>query len=217
MSAYDPERIQKIAKITPNFLDFARSGDDIQLGMDGDPAFPPSYRGTNRPVGKIIRVTGEPGSRVCVATFRGVEKELREGETAAWNIWEFTQSGFDRVMERVQKEQAEKKAADKQKEAASSYRGVLSSGKDRRMASLSNEVVDMKKQLNHIHNIVLSVSDGLARDIKGMSDKSHEPVFAGALLKEMESYRGSSMYRGMTSKLQEDEFAFSDEDDDLSD
>jgi hypothetical protein len=211
-NVFDPSRIAKIAKITPSFLDFARPGDEIQLGMDGDPNFPAMYRGSNRrPTGTILRVEGDPGSRVCTARFGNATRELHEGNTAPGLIWEFTEKGFRGVMERQKQEQRHAK----EEKETSEYRGILGArSSTKEVSALKTELSDLKTQMSHIHNIVVSVSDGLARDIQGIVTKSHEPVFAGALLREIANYTSNDSSSGKPPAA--DNFQFSDDEDYVS-
>lgn len=213
-NVFDQSRISKIAKIAPNFFDFAASGDEIQLGMDGDPAFPPTYRGSSRPVGTIQSISGSKGSRICIGRFGGRTMELHEGNTAPGLVWEFTEAGFRGVMDRQQRLKEEREERDSYRGAVSRSRGTAASSD---VASVQQELYDLKGQVKNIHDIVVSVADGLSRDIQGMAQKTHEPVFAGALLREMSSYTQKPA-RGLShSSRATTDFQFSDDGSDLSD
>ena len=218
--AFSPERIGKIAKIVPNFLDFARPGDEVQLGLEGDPAFPASYRGTKRPIGNIQSISGARGERVATIKLKsGAVTECEEANTSPFKVWEFSDSGYQEVLARAEREAN----AHKQAQAQQQYRGAAGTSRDTAMTrqqaeryrgifakqskdtdDMKKEIGEIKKQMNHMHNIVLSVSDGLSRDIQALRQKK-EPVFAGALLSEMTAYRGAQ--KNTAQKI-----AFSEED-----
>ena len=85
--AFDPERIAKIANIVPNFIDFAAPGDEIHLGLEGDPAMPTVYRGSERPTGHIVSIRGNRGERVVEVKLKsGATMELAEPETSPFKV-----------------------------------------------------------------------------------------------------------------------------------
>ena len=203
--AFSPERIGKIAKIVPNFLDFARPGDEDQLGLEGDPAFPASYRGAKRPVGNIQTISGERGERVATIKLKsGAVTECEEANTSPFKVWEFSDAGYQEVLARAERDaRAQNEAQQRQyrgvagesqetavsrQQAEERYRGIFAKQAND-SDHMKKEIGEIKKQMSHMHNIVLSVSDGLSRDIQALRMKK-EPVFAGALLSEMTAYRG---------------------------
>ena len=215
--AFSPERIGKIAKIVPNFLDFARPGDEVQLGLEGDPAFPASYRGSKRPVGNIQSISGARGERIASIKLKsGAVTECEEANTSPFKVWEFSDAGYQEVLARAEREARAQKQMQQQyrgaaantqetavtRQQAERYRGIFAK-QNKDSEEMKKEIGEIKKQMSHMHNIVLSVSDGLSRDIQALRMKK-EPVFAGALLSEMTAYRGTPN----TSK----KIAFSEED-----
>jgi hypothetical protein len=244
--AFDPERIAKIANIVPNFIDFAAPGDEIHLGLEGDPAMPTVYRGSERPTGHIVSIRGNRGERVVEVKLKsGTTMELAEPETSPFKVWEFTDDGYKGVLLRAEtaaKERAEeekKRAAAKEEKKSTKMTAYRGSRTNRQLSlidqkfrgvvanqaaqqkQLRDEMTEVRKQVAHMHNIVLSVSDGLSRDIQALRN-SKEPTFSGALLNEMKR----SDNAGSTVKLTEKKggkdvdhapISFSDEEGDLSD
>ena len=203
-AAFDPERIKKISNIVPNFLDFAQAGDEVHLGLEGDPAMPVTYRGTERPTGVITCIKGQRGDRVASIKLKsGSTVECEEGNTSPYKVWEFTDAGYKGVLARAEVAAEQRKQSEQQKSAqvyrgatkpadkADStstaierrYRGVLAKQAND-TAEVRREMGEVRRQMSHLHNIVLSVSDGLSRDIQALRSND-EPVFSGALLTEM--------------------------------
>lgn len=243
--AFDPERIAKIANIVPNFIDFAAPGDEIHLGLEGDPAMPTVYRGSERPTGHIVSIRGNRGERVVEVKLKsGATMELAEPETSPFKVWEFTDEGYKGVLLRAENaakaraEEEAKRAAAKQEKSTkvTAYRGSRAAGQlsvlDKKFRGvianqaaqqkqLRDEMSEVRKQVAHMHNIVLSVSDGLSRDIQALRN-SKEPTFSGALLSEMKRSDDAGSTVKLTEKKGSKEvdhapISFSDEEGELSD
>ena len=52
---YSSDRVDKIARIMPSFTDVARTGDQVHLGLVGDPMFPEEYK-NDRPMATISNI-----------------------------------------------------------------------------------------------------------------------------------------------------------------
>jgi len=221
---YHPERLEKIQQIIPSFLDFARPGDEIELGLDGDPSYPVKYRGANgRPKANVVEIEGPRGSRVLHAKLQGSGRtiELAEDETSAQKVWQFTDAGYNKVLARTEAETAMR--AQKQAKEAE-YRGILSKGgaSSADMKQLRGDMQEMKQQMGHLHGVVCAMAEGLSHDVSRLSQGGRQDaVFANQLIREMATYRGalqdkegaaSTSYRG-AKKAQAPVIEFSDEED----
>lgn len=100
---YHPDRIQKITTIMPQLIGFCQPGDEVHLGLEGDPAFHGAYRGADRPTGTISEVRGvAPDREVDIALYSGTKITYHEGEISPKTTFEFTDAGFKGVLERVE-------------------------------------------------------------------------------------------------------------------
>tara|TARA_B110000046_G_C12972861_1_gene389731 strand:- start:942 stop:1538 length:597 start_codon:yes stop_codon:yes gene_type:complete len=192
--AFAAERLQKIDNIMPNFYSFATQGDEVTLGLEGDPMFPASYRGEKRPVGNIVKLQGQAGERsVEIRLKDGTTIVAEEDETSAKKVWEFTDEGYRGVVQR-------QRANLKQEKEAVRYRGIFGENN-----ALQKEFVDLKEEVETLRKVMFTAVEGLAEDV---SNSSADAKFAGALMKEMREYNAT--YQAIEAK---ETFDFSDDDD----
>lgn len=208
MSAYDPTRISKISTIMPNLINFCRPGDQIRLGLDGDPAFDDSYRGSTRPHGTITRIEGEtPHRQVHIQLSSGREMTYEEGETSARKVFELTDEGYRNVLERTKAEAMARNgsSADVADDLESKvgwstvvdgYRGTSRSlddvrlqfrGTEASISQLKEQMSQMTTQMDQFASSMINLTDGMTADIVKLSNKigNPEPTFAGALQTRM--------------------------------
>ena len=108
INLYDPKRIEKIASVQPRLCSFASEGDEITLGLKGDPAFPYEYR-NSRPIGTINNVEKKNDSMIVHATLQNGENVMLSSNTmSAYDTWEFTEKGLKNVLKRQQNDKDEK-------------------------------------------------------------------------------------------------------------
>lgn len=127
--AYDPERVAKLADIMTKFTSHAQVGDEIYLGIAGDPEMPARYRGSERPKGVITKIKNE-GSELATLRVRldtGKTIDLPSHNIAGDRVWEFTDSAWEKVMSR--------------NVADNSYRGSSTSNED--LSALRSDIASL--------------------------------------------------------------------------
>ena len=192
MAAYDSQRIEKIAKIMSSFLDFSAVGDEVYMGLEGDPCLPTVYRGAERPEGLISRITGQPGAREVEITLKGSGTKVyhREFDTQPTRTFEFTDAGYRGVLERA------KAAAAARNPSAQPYRGVEG----------ATQIKGLEDKLNMMHNTFVKMASGFAQDMTSLAAqmKMGEPTFSGALVREMTAYRNANSQGSPNAHLDDD-------------
>jgi hypothetical protein len=108
---YDSDRLSKIAEIMPKFASHAQAGDEIMLGLEGDPSFPSEFQ-ADRPMGTIVKVKETPnGNALKVKMSTGKVVTVHPNSFDPKMVWEFTDDSFQNVLQRSLKQQAEPEPA----------------------------------------------------------------------------------------------------------
>jgi hypothetical protein len=194
---YDSERISKIGTILPGLTQYIQRGDELCLGLEGDPMYP--YRGTERPTG-IVRDVETDGDTTYITTDMndGSTRKLSSRTVGAFDTFEFTPSGFEKVLKRE-----EEKAARSESLSGSSYRNAAgdSSRLESQMEVLRNENDAFKKTIvSTLREIAAEVAQlgtearletkfcsSLAQKYDDMMEARAESAFRGTLPGESES------------------------------
>lgn len=213
--AYDADRVERIGRIMPTFLDVAQPGDEIYKGLLGDPAFP-EYRGS-RPTGVVESVTGERGYRCAnLRMSDGSLDTYHEGESAAQRVFEFTESGYQKILAREEAEAARYRAASRSAEEESSRpeTRLVDEATAKKVETMYRGMQKMERRINECYRsmqnqnrVLVHISNGLARDLQSVyrqvsslsSASPPEPLFAGTLLREMSQFRGSTTHDDVSS------------------
>ena len=96
---YDTERIRKISQIMPEFSNVARPGDEVYMGLEGDPCFP--YLDCKRPVGVVQHVDSSNADETIVTlNIDNVQKKVSSLSLSPRDVWEFTDKSFRGVLQR---------------------------------------------------------------------------------------------------------------------
>ena len=100
-SLYDTERVKKISQIMPEFAKVARPGDEVYMGLQGDPCFPQEYL-SERPTAIIdnVDLSNPEEAFVTLKTNRGEEKTISSLSLKPNDVWEFTDKAFRGVLDR---------------------------------------------------------------------------------------------------------------------
>jgi hypothetical protein len=197
---YDPERIQKIGEILPGLCQFARSGDEIALGLVGDPEFPTSYRGS-RPVGVIESIDEENDATIVKARMEdGTLMSLPSTTIGAFNSWEFTDKGFEKVLVR---EEERARAESSLRNPPTEYRGA-SDNIDSRMNQLEDALRRFELTQNSFRKTVVSTFKEVASDVNRLSQTTgSEAKFCSSLsarYEDMMQARAESSFRGASER-----------------
>ena len=199
-NVYDTDRIEKIARITPYFSSVAEVGDEVLMGLEGDPAFPQRYN-TNRPVATVSNIDKSADGHVITFTHKdGTEQIINSQTIAPTEVWEFTDRTFENVLNR-ERMRAEQSMYDIPE---TEYRG----GTDdliQEIRRLRNELEAEKQLTRNFHNVYIETLNELTRDMVSL-ESGGSTKFCKTFGNEYERMRAeSSMYRGAQSYESEEE------------
>jgi len=193
---YDPDRIKKIASIMPQMFDLIQPNDEVQFGLVGDPCFPASFRGTDRPTGRVETVTGERGSRIAtIKMSNGDLQQVQEDDTSSTRLFELSDRGFKGVMERKRKEVAAASAVSSADEPAqtesSEFRGLFGNDMKKELKELREIVESTDKRLKGYAATTNKAMGMLAEDVTRLH--AGAPIrFSGALIKALDGLNKST-------------------------
>ena len=190
---YNPERVKKIGEIMPGLLGYAEPGDEITLGLHGDPEFPSAYRGS-RPVGIIKNIKNENGTTIVEARMDGGEiLNLPSTSIGAYDTWEFTDKGFKNVLKREEEKASRSEGA---------FRGSVneSSSLEHRIQKLEDSIRKIELNQNSFRSTIVSTFKEVANDVHSLGEKQGlETKFCGSLVGKYNTYakkEEEKMFRG---------------------
>jgi hypothetical protein len=189
---YAPERIDKIKQIMPNFARVAQPGDEVYMGLEGDPCQPANYRGTNRPVSVISNIVPgkSPGEFMISMHPKNDAKNVQTFSSSTINqheLWEFTDPSFEKVLAREQM---------KSNRAESSM--APHSNPASEMQRLRSELSAHQAEAKVFNNTIIQTMSELANDIVKL-DKAGDAQFARTFRSEyskLHRSEDSNLYRG---------------------
>lgn len=210
-SVFDQDRLSKISNINASFYGVARVGDEVHMGLEGDPANP--YTDMARPTATIQDVKNV-GTNVHIqlGMADGTTKMVDKYTISPGDVWEFTDASFANVLDREQKAQASRAEAMMMKSAPvdKKYRGV---------DSLTSQIEQLRADLNaerelvkSFHNTYIASMSELATDICKL-DSNNEANFCRTFKKEYDSmmnraegkFRGTSQAAAAEDSMSEDD------------
>ena len=202
-NVYDMDRVEKIARITPYFSSVAEVGDEVLMGLEGDPAFPQRFS-TNRPIATVTNIDAAVDGHIVTLTHQDGTKQVVNSQTIApTEVWEFTDRTFENVLNR-ERMRAEQSMYNTNVAETPAYRG---SNDDlmQEIRRLRNEL-DAEKQLTrNFHNVYIETLNELTRDVVSL-ESGNPTKFCKTFGTEYERMRAeSSMYRGAQSVYEEED------------
>lgn len=214
---FDRERLDKISNINASFFSVARVGDEVHMGLQGDPAFP--YSDHARPMATIqdVKHVGNNNVQVQLGMADGTTRMVDKYTISPGDVWEFTDASFEKVLHREQ--QAHMSRAETALKAApvhEKYRGV---------ESLSSEIEQLRAELNaerdlvkSFHNTYIASMSELATDICKL-DTKNEANFCRTFKKEYNTmmHRAEGKFRGTASQTKEEDSMSEDDNSLVSD
>jgi|MDTE01.1.fsa_nt_gb hypothetical protein len=214
-NVFDPERVSKISKIMPQFSDVAKVGDEVHMGLVGDPAFP--YQDGARPVATVSSVEkhGE-NVQINLAMEDGTTKKVDKYTISPDGVWEFTDESFKNVLQREREAfemRAEARMQPRKEEI--SYRGIDAANAE--IQKLRAELQAEKELVRNFHNTYIASLSELASDICKL-DTDHAANFCRTFKAEYEKMvsRPETSYRG-NEDAAEDSMSSDDENSLVSD
>lgn len=214
---YDADRIQKIGEIMPGLCNFAEKGDEIALGLVGDPEFPQAYRGS-RPIGIIENISNENDATIISARMEdGQLMKLPSTTIGAYNTWEFTEKGFEKVLKREE----EKSARSESSISGTEYRGASTgdfSNIEKRLSSIEQALRKFEMTQSSFRSTVVSTFKEVANDVNRISESQGlDTKFCGTLVGRYDDLmrsRAESKFRASSDKYKdEDEYRGSEDED----
>lgn len=216
---YASDRVEKIARIMPSFAEVAEIGDTVELGLKGDPLFPDAYA-TERPMATISGVNHqEDGTTVTLMHADGSSQVIAPGALAPTQVWEYTDSAFEKVLQREHDYAARAEESIMPPPQMPDYRGT---------DALRLEVQQLRADLEaeralrqNFNNTYIETLKEFSHDIIGVANGSGV-TFATMFSEEYDKMRAeSSLYRGVdagggVASPAASEFEFEDFDDALS-
>ena len=172
---YDADRVRRIGSIMPEIVNFAKKGDEIQLGLDGDPEFP--YR-NSRPTGIIENMRKENDTVFVTARMENGEvMELPSTTISAHHVWEFSDKTFDEKVE----------ASKKQFQSVDNYRGVPNEDLIKRIEKIEKTLSDNDALQKTFRSTIMVTFNEIAKDVVSLgSTTGLEPKFCGTLVEKAE-------------------------------
>lgn len=198
---YDPERIKNIGEIMPGLLSYARVGDEIALGLKGDPAFPDVYRGS-RPTGVITDITRNNDETIVTANVDGEIMKLPSNTIGAYNTWEFTSKGFEKVRQReeIKASRAESELRNQE------YRGV--SSLEERVSQIEKSLRDIQSTNQTFRSTVVSTFNNICKEVDKVAESQGlNTQFCGTLSRKYNQHvksRSEKTFRGTESNTDQD-------------
>lgn len=211
---YNPDRIEKISKIMPQFNKVARAGDEVLLGLEGDPAFP--FKASNRPTATIERVNHtEAGTEVTLKMADGSTRHVSEYSIAPNEVWEYSDAAFASVMERERKANGDRMSASRAEQAISepAFRG--DNHLKREVAQLRAELQAERDLTQNFHNTYIASLHELAQDVCKLDTTGKHANFCRTFNSEyrkMQSRAEEGVYRGTYGEDNEAAKDFSESD-----
>ena len=190
---YDQERVGKIGNIMPMFTQVAKVGDEVLMGLEGEPCFP--YQDRDRPTAVIQSIEKAPNNTsISLKMADGTTKTVDKYNIAPDCVWEFSEKSFEKVMER-ERVAAEKRAEAKIKPVTTEYRGSTSGGE---VDMLRAELSAAQKKMQDFHNVYIATLNELVCDVCKL-DTSNTTEFCQVFKKQYEEMinRSESKFRGV--------------------
>lgn len=213
MALYDPERVDKISQIMPRFSEHVQVGDEILLGLEGDPLFPEKFN-DYRPKGTVEKVKQlDGGASIKVLMENGQKVTLTPGELDPQKVWEFSDDSFQKVLQRSVKQNEPNLETD--------YRG---SNNNPEYRSSSDEIQQLRQELSMLksqyendqiearqfNNTLIATMNEVAQDVCAANPQAG---FCNVFTGEYRSmFKNDQNTNATTEKMFDSEFSDSDSD-----
>jgi hypothetical protein len=211
---YDPERIQKISTIMPNFASVAQRGDVIRMGLEGDPF----YNKSMAKLGTIESIQKGDVMDEKIVSIRdhdsGNLKQFSSSSIKPNEVWEFTDESFKKVLNREQEKhraEAELKAAEfKAAQQANSAEKIVPYRGELNLDALRSEITELKTLIQQdqqrnkdFNNTVIETMKEIAGDVCKMdtgNNASFCKIFEGEYTRMLNRSEAKLGYRGSASE-----------------
>lgn len=195
---FSHDRIDRISKIMPEFCNVAHIGDEVMLGLQGDPSFP--FEMNARPTAKVAQVqTTESGPQVTLQLSDGREKTVNKYTIAPGDVFEYTDASFTNVLARVRAKQT---SIASPKETPM-YRGVDLADLREEITQLRSELHTERELTRSFHQIYLAGLKELTNDVCELDPSGNNCKFCRTYALEydkMQSRAEEGLYRGTNNR-----------------
>lgn len=193
-SLYDTERVKKISQIMPEFARVARPGDEVYMGLQGDPCYPDTFL-TDRPTAIIqnVDLSNPEEAFVTLQTNRGETMKLSSLTLKPQHVWEFTDKAFRGVLDR-ENALATSRAEDKQP-VRNANEDVLR----QEIQELRAELTTQRENSKNFQNTIIASMKEMANDILKIDSNQNRAEFSKVFSTEytkMENRAEASINRG---------------------
>lgn len=201
-AVYDPKRINILSKVIPAIYDSVDVGDEVQMGMLGDPAN--VYRGADVPTGHIVKMEGsKPYRSVTIALEDGTHVQAHEDVIAPKHLFDLTERGYRGVIDReetVYRNAQEAKrieevrlrgVAEAEKAAAStaSLQASISSLRDEMYRNSDKVKTSLRKEVADLRNTTVRSLELLQKE---MHIEHGEARYGSLLMDEINVLKGQA-------------------------
>lgn len=206
-------RLDKVSKIIPQFSKVAMVGDEVMMGLEGDPKFP--YNPANRPLATVSHITqGQNGTELTLRKSDGSSLTVNEYTMSPTDVWEFTDKAFSNVLERERAKQT--------RSEQSLYRGSTDDISTLRaeVSTLRQELAQEKRTTKDFHTTFLASLYELSGDVCKMDTSGKHAQFCRTFSTEYDKMKAraeGALYRGVAEEASGDESDASTSGDDAVD
>lgn len=219
MSHYSQERIENISRIMPTYGAFVNDGDEVELGLKGDPLYPEAYR-NSRPRGVVKSVFGPKGAQVVNVQlnekFGGKMAHCDVRTLNPYLLFEPIEASYQNAIERAEENpEMQKSLRDEFDKNEVAFRGIKQPETEPsygRVDELNKRIAQLESEHERTRETMMRAIKGLANDIN--AGASSEATYAGRMLEMMDDdVEDEIEFRGLDDDDEDDET--SDEEDDM--
>lgn len=197
MQVYDQDRVLKIGAIMPKFNQVAQIGDNVLMGLEGDPKFP--YTNPNERLSATIKdiTRKSTGTEIQLKLSDGTSKTVNEYSIAPADVWEYSDQGFQKVFERERKKVQSENMRSSRAEATLAEPG--SKSLQAQIAQLRSELETERQMTRNFHTTYVASLHELASDVCKLDTSGKHASFCRTFNEEydkMQSRGEKSLYRG---------------------
>jgi len=213
-SGFAHDRIDRISKIMPEFCNVAQVGDEVMMGLEGDPSFP--FTDSNRLTATISKVDhSDSGPEITLDMSNGRQKTVNQYTIAPGEVFEYTDKSFSDVLDR---ERTKHMAVTESRSESPVYRGSDLSELKQEISQLRSELQAERDLTRSFHQTYLAGLKELTNDVCQLDSSGTACQFCRTFNAEYDKMRARAeegTYRG-TSDVEEEGEEEEDEEDSLS-
>ena len=183
MSHYSQERIENISRIMPTYGAFVKDGDEVELGLKGDPLYPTAYR-NSRPRGVVKSVFGPKGAQVVNVQlneeFGGKMAHCDVRTLNPYLLFEPAEASYQNAIKRAEENpEMQKSLREEFEQNDVAFRGMKQLEKEPsygRVDELNERISQLESEHERTRETMMRAITGLANDISARA--SNEATYA---------------------------------------